>query len=292
MVHQINGSAGPFPLFEPSSEQRLYFQMQKTMMKYPNLFGRLPQHETWKLLFMERDKIANGKMAYESEEQGYLEGVLNGYLFMLETLDQKLTPDLYESLHDACAKGVFSQEEPDGIPLGFRTFQNGGEAFGVEVGSTLSERGAQELFARYDAYSYKDPVTGDVFFPAKEALVNPRQTIDLTVPRSYIRLKPTRPETCRSHIAYLLSLYEKSPRSTREEKLHAIARLCQDVEQFHFFVDGNVRTAGILLLNRLLILEGLSPCVMRDVNQLDCLSENEIVELIEEGQAFFQSLVR
>lgn len=84
--------------------------------------------------------------------------------------------------------------------------------------------------------------------------------------------------------------YHLAPKTTEDEKLHAIARLCQDLDQLHVFVDGNIRTTGILLLNKLLIENGLSPSVMHDVNQLDCLSEDELVTIIKEGQEFFQRL--
>jgi prophage maintenance system killer protein len=88
-----------------------------------------------------------------------------------------------------------------------------------------------------------------------------------------------------------LDKYEALPKTNEEEKLIAIATLCQDLDQMHVFVDGNIRTTGILVLNKLLLQQRLSPSVLEDVNCLDCLSVAEIVEKIREGQAYFQALL-
>ena len=63
----------------------------------------------------------------------------------------------------------------------------------------------------------------------------------------------------------------------------AIATLCQDLDQLHLFVDGNIRTIGIFLLNKLLYDNGLPPCTMKDVNTLDCLSTSELIDKIKRG---------
>ena len=105
-----------------------------------------------------------------------------------------------------------------------------------------------------------------------------------------IELKPTRPETCYKNVAVTIEKYRLTPKENTEQILQAIARLIQDLEQLHVFVDGNSRTLGIDLLNRELLLHNLSPSVLRDVNQLDCLSTEELVEAIKEGQHYFQSL--
>lgn len=240
---------------------------------------------------MERDRIDQGCFSYEREEPGYLQGILEGYLYMLQTLDDPLTADLYERLHDTGVRGVSTASLSEGIPTGFRLWRDGKEAFQLQLNNTLSPRGYQELIHRYKTYRFIDGDTSNEHFILKEAMENPSKTIDLSgnFP-SFIKLRPMRPETCRLFVDYCISIYQQAPKHSDNQKLHAIARLCQDLDQLHVFVDGNIRTSGILLLNRLLIENQLSPCVLRDVNQLDCLSEDEIIELILEGQQFFRSL--
>ena len=243
----------------------------------------------WKVVFMERKHIEDGKWAYEGIEPGYLQGIYKGYALMLETLTTPLTSSLYKDLHDACAKDVKSEEAPEGIPLGFRTWQDGAEGFPLIMGETCSQVGISELFDRYRTYKYIDPETQDEYYPLKDAMVSPLKTTTDPIPT--LRLKPTTEKTCSVNVDFCISLYEKAPKRTEEEKLHAIARLCQDLDQFHVFVDGNIRTTGILVLNKLLLENKLAPAAMKDVNQLDCLSEQEIVDLIKEGQEYFRKAI-
>ncbi len=281
-----------YALSNPSISN-LEMRVHSLMKDIPcNSFKTISQEQLWKLLFMERDRLADGKYAYEKEEPGYLNGMLAGYLFMLETLHHPLTPELYEQLHDAAIRGVSSREEPSGIPEGFAKYSDGKEAFQLHWGSTVSADGVRELSERYKSYRYQDSQNYDTHEFLKEALDPPKKTIDLTGRNpSFIRLKPRRPETCRANVAACIQVYEARPKITQKQKLSAIARLCQDLDQLHVFVDGNIRTTGILLANRLLLQQGLSPCVMQDVNQLDCLSEAELVIRLQEGQDFFQTLI-
>ncbi len=71
----------------------------------------------------------------------------------------------------------------------------------------------------------------------------------------------------------------------------AIATFCQDLDQLHLFVDGNIRSIGIFLVNKLLYDNELTPCTMKDVNALDALSIPELVVKIKEGQDEFQEFL-
>ena len=75
-------------------------------------------------------------------------------------------------------------------------------------------------------------------------------------------------------------------------KLRAIAACCQDLEQLHPFPDGNARTVGVLVLNKLLLEQGLPPAALEDANRLDAFSLQEVVREIEVGQERFEQLTR
>lgn len=259
----------------------------------PELYSKIDSKNVFQILFMERAKLPTGKLAIDEIEPGYYRGILKGYLCMLETLNLPLDAKLYEQIHDATSEGVFSPEEESLIPMGFRRYEDGMEGFYLIKDFTVSEKGLEELTSRWQTYKYSDEETGDDFYFLKEAMINPRITIkealDSELPPK-ITLRPTRPQTAAINVEKCIEMYEKMPKSTEDEKLCAIARLCQDLDQLHVFVDGNIRTTGILLLNRLLIQNGLRPCALKDVNQLDCLSNDEIVALIREGQEFFASI--
>jgi type II secretory pathway component PulF len=53
--------------------------------------------------------------------------------------------------------------------------------------------------------------------------------------------------------------------------------------------DGNTRTFGILLVNRLLLKEGLEPAIMEDPNRFNGYAVSELVDEIKKGQNLFRT---
>jgi hypothetical protein len=255
----------------------------------PHQFERLAQKDLYKILFMETKDLARGKFGMDEKEPGYLARIMEGYRFMLETLDKPLTADLYQKLHDTCSAGVVSDDAPEGIPAGFRVYADGAEAFQVILGSTLSQKGYDELLLKMK--SCKIQVDQNTYYPFKEAIYDPSKSMDLTGSKpSFLKLKPVSMETCAFNVSYCIARFECMPKTNEAEKLFATAQLIQDLDQMHVFVDGNIRTTGIIMLNRTLLSLDLNPSVLEDVNCLDCLSVEEIVEKIKDGQRFFSSL--
>jgi hypothetical protein len=74
-----------------------------------------------------------------------------------------------------------------------------------------------------------------------------------------------------------------------DAKLTAIVRCCQDLDQAHLFVDGNIRTIAFGVLPKLLLENDLRPCILPDPNILDGSSVEEIKQAICQGQETFQS---
>lgn len=70
------------------------------------------------------------------------------------------------------------------------------------------------------------------------------------------------------------------------QKIRVIARYMQQLLQLHPFADGNIRTSYILL-NRLLVEEGLSMTLLINPNRIYSFDEEELVLSIQEGQGYF-----
>jgi prophage maintenance system killer protein len=70
-------------------------------------------------------------------------------------------------------------------------------------------------------------------------------------------------------------------------ELKAIARCVQRLAQVHLFWDGNARTNGFLVLNKLLLERGLSPAMIEDPNDFDIFPVEELVNSIQIGQQRF-----
>ena len=75
--------------------------------------------------------------------------------------------------------------------------------------------------------------------------------------------------------------------SEERAKIRVIVRCCQDLEQNHVFRDGNCRTLGFIILNKLLLQNGLNPCIMKNPNRFDGFSEEELIQEVIDGQERF-----
>jgi hypothetical protein len=94
---------------------------------------------------------------------------------------------------------------------------------------------------------------------------------------------------CKALADKVLRSHAKAMRGERSDdgKLRRIAETCRTLEQAHFFNDGNARTVGFLLLNRLLLGAGMSPALMSNPNEFDGFSIGELVQSIRQGQEKF-----
>ena len=75
-----------------------------------------------------------------------------------------------------------------------------------------------------------------------------------------------------------------------EGKIKSILRFVQNLDQIHPFYDGNIRTFSVLLIQKLLIDQGITPVCFDDPNCVDCLSIDEILGHFRKGQSNFLSL--
>ncbi len=88
----------------------------------------------------------------------------------------------------------------------------------------------------------------------------------------------------------LLQEYRTASRASTDPpaKIRAIARFCASLERTHVFSDGNARTVGFLVVNKLLLEAGLGPAMIEDPNRFDGLSVDELTQEIVNGQAAFE----
>lgn len=94
---------------------------------------------------------------------------------------------------------------------------------------------------------------------------------------------------CTAMADKVLRSHAKAMRGEKSDdgKLRRIAETCRTLEQAHLFNDGNARTVGFLLLNRLLLNAGMSPALMANPNEFDGFSTRELVQSIRQGQEKF-----
>ena len=105
--------------------------------------------------------------------------------------------------------------------------------------------------------------------------------------------RPIRQKTAEWAFNFLFSQYIEVIAKARsdDDKLSAIVTFCQSLDQVHLFKDGNIRTVGMFTLNKLLYDNNLPFCSLNDVNVFDCLSIQELINAVKEGQAYFYNFV-
>jgi hypothetical protein len=151
----------------------------------------------------------------------------------------------------------------------------------MKKGENYSDAGLQELHQRWKA-GYLDLL--------QEWMTNP----NTSVPKNnQITLRPRQDGACKLAVEAIIARYEKDLQTAGNDKqqvLLAIVRCCQDLDQFHTFVDGNIRTISFLVLNKLLLQNRLPFCVLLEPNVFDGMSSQELITAVLEGQQWFAKL--
>ncbi|BCA94359.1 hypothetical protein TUM19329_07200 [Legionella antarctica] len=68
-------------------------------------FHDFPVIEMWRL-FMDGDQQKNGWRYYEAREKGCINQLYQGWVYIRQTMNMRLTPDYFKTIHAICAKGM------------------------------------------------------------------------------------------------------------------------------------------------------------------------------------------
>lgn len=92
-------------------------------------------------------------------------------------------------------------------------------------------------------------------------------------------------------ISDLISDYQSKIEKAKDDtdKIKIIAKFVQKLEILHPFTDANCRTFCVLLLNKLLLENKLTPAIMDNPNRFDGFANQELTQEIIEGQKKFLS---
>ncbi|UKE78452.1 flagellar biosynthesis protein FlhF [Xanthomonas graminis] len=286
-------------------------------------FHSLPVAESWRM-GLETGVWGDEKhkgLRFENEP-GYMGGMLRGLTAMIQADHggRKLDAQLLKELHDHATAGVFTRSTlTDGLRLltphefneiSTLTSRCATEQcvadlppgpvrllepdyrnmlpiqFGLIPGGNLSRNGLHEMLGSHNNGEFHIfiPIPGtDERLPATAATDWSRQeAITVFAPAGTRRQLMARAQNIIDRNA---SLIRAAPMG--DSKLSAIARCCQDLERAHLFDDGNARTIGLLVVNKLLLENGLRPAMMEDPNRFDGFSTDELVAEIKRGQATF-----
>jgi hypothetical protein len=274
----------------PAAEQELAEEMGGP------LFHGFPRDQAWRLL-MDAKHHVRGRYGFENEA-GYMTAMMRGFTKILRERGRKVTAEYFEELHDVAVENVFNRSS-ERMAKGFRDSKLHGEGFGVDA-DTWSDEGFRELTDKYRHRNRQDAVYGEAGHPVGEVLAQePGEMAGPEVLRKQVLLKPLVRSQCRRFANLVLDIYYQEIEKlgaahddTRDARLTAIVRCCQDLDQLHLFVDGNIRTIVFLLMNKLLMENDMEPAILHEPNVFDCKSVGELKNAVLAGQAKFASLKR
>jgi len=259
-------------------EQRLIFTGVVGHLDIPFLNQlAFPLANGYKLV-MNGEHHDGGSHCYDNE-RGYMAGMMRGMNLMLATLNEPLSADLYERLHDTAVSGVHKENRMGDESLFVQGYRNN---IGVEFGLT-STNSSPYGHAEFDqSLKANDPEGWITLEPRDNGY-------------TYLIANAKTADECRQKAAEIIESYHEEMRGLQEGDedgiLRGIAKCCQDLDQHHLFSDGNIRTATFLTMNKLLLQNGLSPALLYDPNVFDMKSIGQIAQHIRNGQAAYRALV-
>lgn len=219
-------------------------------------------------------------------EKAFLSGVMNAWDVSMESLHKPLTADLVIELYKASFPLGLSYDIDHKVP---------GTHFWLTLGRNMTEAGKQQLLE--NAVELRKHLDNYAVVGSQEDLDQFKADLldtdlDEAVPKVAVDKKALlfrgemSKQSLDSGIGHFLGLYARRCQADPQGKnqVRHITELCQNLEQFHPFPDGNCRSFGIILLNHLLARHGLPLSMLEDPNWFDGWSLDELVAKVKEGQ--------
>lgn len=269
--------------------QRLFDELLRT----PGL-ARIERRHAWRLCIdplkvdlMRRKGLDTDNNPYIGHlfdsEAGYLHHMGRAWMLAVHDIDRRLDLDLIVRLQAFCTgqDGAMTRK-PAGLPQACQTWAQ----FGMLPGETLSESGRQELADFVGTHAthaaadpsirftlYTKPAAGGAEYKILKRDEAPLESLKKLMERWIDDY----------HAAQSFISFAHEDRRS-DEKVRAAVELCQKMQRLRPFPDGNCRTFGILLLNRLLIQQGEPLTMIDNPNKFDGFSLGEMLELVRQGQ--------
>ncbi len=279
-------------------------------------FNDIHERLKWKLVIDGRYH-RRGADIFESDhdghrgEPGYRVNMIDALNYTLsnECMNKKFDDDLYLELHTRACKNVNFRNVNHKLLETYRFCNGSGDDGTVKFGlntTNCSENGKKELnnkknslwlsdllFAsnnKGDDLAFEKLGAGGIwkctyYAPTSESESDMRQAVNIIFEDYYLKLREL------ERNGYVDgSLIDKNA-CLKDKKLEIIIRICQNLDQLHAFRDANIRTIVFLVMQRMLIENGITPTVFDNPNCIDMMSVNEIMKKLKEGQKEYRKIV-
>ncbi|MDI9818739.1 MULTISPECIES: Fic family protein [unclassified Legionella] len=258
-------------------------------------FTCFPCEQYWKFIIDKNRWALNNPLIFDQEDSpGYLQWMSLALWTMLMTVEEPLTTDYIQGIHDLAYHDRASNTRLVYAPQGISGLVKGSfnEAGFSELVDKIRNQGI-----RLSIIFKKDPAGKKT----EEFKLDPSKTDQQLY--SELLKKIDSVEAGLQRNTSISDILEVSQRyidrynqeiqdaaQDNNKKLIAIVRFIQDMHQYHPFVDGNGRTFVFLLLNKLLLQNNLSPAMVASPGRFTGWSLDSLVNEVKEGQKTFQAL--
>jgi len=281
-------------------------------------FGRA---NLWKILIDGKVHAADDKHAYD-RSKGYMASMMKGLLRIVRQVDTALSTNFVLRLHrDATALVTTEERVKDDIPLLENNFQEQGlkrgkNSWGVtgdfeppglqEVKSLLGEldgqvnakwdevisAGQKSLRDRFNDGSSPNRMRVGAYF--EEVLGSVMNSDGTPIPTfeagwaAQAFKDGTFAETVRALMDHVIAKAHREiaeANGDQDSVLGAIVDCCRGLGVIHPFKDANGRVMMFLVLNKLLMENGMPPTILQDQGYMVGKSKATLVGLIKQGQA-------
>lgn len=305
---------------EHQTQQNVDF-VKKELLKEFNSIG---EESKWKLVmdgqFHEYDNPDLFDTGCDSQnnkvrniiEPGYKDAMLSAldYTFSEECMNKKFDADLYLSIHEKACSNVFKNNYSDSkLSVDFRKAGEG-VYFGLDeanfsikgieqhINKKNSSWKSDKLFVPkdYKATGY-DSILGTLtpyaissqerkyYAPGANKDDSIKKAVNLIFEEYYDKLQEL------DKNGYVDGSFLPEDASLEDKKLEIIIRICQNLDQLHAWEDGNIRTITFLVMQRMLIENGLTPAIFENPNYIDFKSVEEIIEELKSAQDIYIGIV-
>lgn len=279
----------------PFSLKSIITRFQKSYNYDPHkLRNAIPASEVWRFFIEDYKQKGRGWMDFEEKgEKGYLLSLMNGFHQIFDT-SKELTVDFIKKLH---LKATLQVKDTNYDDLTFMLFNTRkGEFRKIEASrfgfglttKNASLDGIKEFFIKIK--KQKGPINLSLLNIRNDTLAT---EIYKVISKGYqIRLDSRgncsarkMNELLNQTMKEMVSDYNVQIKKANEpeEKIRVIVTFIRDCVQLHPFTDANCRVFCMLLLNHLLIKNGLPLAILDDPNKFGMHSIDELTQTVIKG---------
>ncbi|MEL6603011.1 MAG: hypothetical protein AAFP20_07275 [Cyanobacteria bacterium J06614_10] len=241
----------------------------------------------WKIL-IDGKVHAQGDKHFYDRSKGFMGSMMKGLRRIVNNIDTPLTTDFIKALHRDATELVTTETNIfPGIPIQLNNLQETGlkqsqNAWGVT--KDYSEAGMQELEAlrnELDELVQPGGYFGEDNFRFQR---EPERTVQWSAGKSS---GPNLQETVTGLMDHVIAkAYREIELADNDQDrvIGAIVDCCRGLGIIHPFKDANGRLMMFMVLNKMLMEQGLPPTILQDQGLMVGKSKAELVDLIKAGQ--------